>query len=155
MTGYYDLLEKLKTTLEASPSITTVTTGDLLEVDLAKQTIFPLAHIVVQNVTFADHVMTFNVSILFADVVDYNKDDPREDIPFRGNNNEQDVHNTMLQVANKLWTDMSRGTIFSDLYQIEGAPSAEPFVERFDNELAGWDMTLNISISNRDISACV
>ena len=33
MTGYYDLLEKLRATLVASPSINTVTTGDLLEVD--------------------------------------------------------------------------------------------------------------------------
>lgn len=155
MTGYYDLLDKLKTSLEANPAITTVTTGDLLEVDLAKQTIFPLAHIIVQNVTFSDHVLTFSVSILFADIVDFNKEDPRDGDIFRGNNNEQDVHNTMLQVANKLWTDMSRGTIFSEQYQVDGSPTAEPFVERFDNELAGWDMTINISIPNKDISACV
>ena len=73
MTGYYDLLEKLRATLVASPSINTVTTGDLLEVDLAKQTIFPLAHLIIQNATFSDHVITFSVSILFADIVEFSK----------------------------------------------------------------------------------
>jgi len=42
MRGYYDILEKLRVTLEANPSVNTVTEGDLLDVDLAKQTIFPL-----------------------------------------------------------------------------------------------------------------
>jgi hypothetical protein len=157
MTGYYDLLEKLRATLVASPSINTVTTGDLLEVDLAKQTIFPLAHLIIQNATFSDHVITFSVSILFADIVEFSKNDPRSETAefFRGNNNEQDVHNAMLGAANELWTSLSRGTIFSDKYQIEGAPTAEPFVERFDNMLAGWDVTFNISIPNSEINACV
>lgn len=155
MTGYYDILEKLRVSLEANPSINTITTGDLLEVDLSKQTIFPLSHIIVQNATFSDNIITFNLNVLFMDVVDFNKDDPKADIPFRGNNNEQDVHNTMLQVANKLWSDLSRGDLYTDKYQVQGTPSVEPFVERFDNQLAGWDLTLSIAIPNSEISVCV
>lgn len=155
MTGYYDILEKLRVSLEANPSVNTVTEGDLLEVDLSKQTIFPLSHIIVQNATFAERTITFNLNILFMDVVDFNKDDPKAENPFRGNNNEQDVLNTMLQVANKLWSDLSRGDLYTDKYQVSGTPSAEPFVERFDNQLAGWDLTLSISIPNSEISVCV
>jgi len=155
MRGYYDILEKLRITLEANPSVNTVTEGDLLDVDLSKQTIFPLSHIVIQNATFQEHTITFNMNILFMDLVDFNKDDPREGIPFRGNNNEQDVLNTMLQVANKLWSDLSRGDLYTDKYRIEGTPTCEPFVERFDNQLAGWDLTIAISIPNSDISVCV
>jgi hypothetical protein len=155
MTGYYDILEKLRVSLEANPSVNTVTEGDLLEVDLSKQTIFPLSHIIVQNATFAERTITFNLNILFIDIVDFNKDDPKADIPFRGNNNEQDVLNTMLQVANKLWSDLSRGDLYTDKYQINGTPSAEPFVDRFDNQVAGWDLTLSISIPNSEISVCV
>jgi len=154
MRGYYDILEKLRVTLEANPSVNTVTEGDLLDVDLAKQTIFPLAHIVIQNATFQDHTITFNMNILFMDLVDFNKDDPKADNPFRGNNNEQDVLNTMLQVANKLWSDLSRGDLYTDRYQISGTPTCEPFVERFDNQVAGWDLTVSISIPNTDISVC-
>jgi len=47
-----------------------------------------------------------------------------------------------------------RGDLFVDKYQISGTPSCEPFVERFDNQLAGWDMTVSITIANTDISVC-
>ena len=154
MRGYYDLLEKLRVSLEANPSINTVTEGDLMDVDLAKQTIFPLSHIIVQNATFESTTITFNLNILFMDLVDFNKDDPKADIPFRGNDNEQDVLNTMLAAANKLWSDLSRGDLFVDKYQISGTPSCEPFVERFDNQVAGWDMSVSITIANTDISVC-
>jgi len=154
MRGYYDLLEKLRVSLEANPSINTVTEGDLLDVDLAKQTIFPLSHIIVQNATLESQTVTFNLNILFMDLVDFNKDDPKADIPFRGNDNEQDVLNTMLAAANKLWSDLSRGDLFVDKYQVSGTPSCEPFVERFDNQVAGWDMSVSITIANNDISVC-
>lgn len=154
MRGYYDILEKLRVSLEANPSINTVTEGDLLDVDLAKQTIFPLSHIIVQNATLESTTITFNLNILFMDLVDFNKDDPKADIPFRGNDNEQDVLNTMLAAANKLWSDLSRGDLFVDKYQVSGSPSCEPFVERFDNQVAGWDMSVSITIANTDISVC-
>ena len=154
MRGYYDLLEKLRVSLEANPSINTVTEGDLIEVDLAKQTIFPLSHIIVQNAQFDSQTITFNLNILFMDLVDFNKDDPKADIPFRGNDNEQDVLNTMLAAANKLWSDLSRGDLYVDKYQVSGTPSCEPFVERFDNQVAGWDMGVSITIANNDTSIC-
>jgi hypothetical protein len=154
MRGYYDLLEKLRVSLEANPSINTVTEGDLIEVDLAKQTIFPLSHIIVQNAQFAPQTITFNLNILFMDLVDFNKDDPKADIPFRGNDNEQDVLNTMLAAANKLWSDLSRGDLYVDKYQVSGTPTCEPFVERFDNQVAGWDMGVSITIANNDTSIC-
>jgi len=154
MRGYYDLLEKLRVSLEANPSINTVTEGDLIDVDLAKQTIFPLSHIIVQNAQFEPQTITFNLNILFMDLVDFNKDDPKADIPFRGNDNEQDVLNTMLAAANKLWSDLSRGDLYVDKYQISGTPTCEPFVERFDNQVAGWDIRVSITIANNDTSIC-
>ena len=154
MRGYYDILEKLRLSLEANPSVNTVTEGDLLDVDLSKQTIFPLSHIIVRNATFDQQTITFNLNILFMDLVDFNKDDPKADIPFRGNDNEQDVLNTMLAAANKLWSDLSRGDLYVDKYQISGTPTCEPFVERFDNQVAGWDMGVSITIANNDTSIC-
>ena len=63
MKAYYDLVDKLNTYLDGSPSVNTVTFGDIFKVDLSKQTIFPLAHINIQNVTFSGE--THN-DILFA-----------------------------------------------------------------------------------------
>ena len=55
MKTYYNLIDKLYAYLNGNASINTVTFGDLLEVDLSKQTIFPLAHvgfILVNNVHY-------------------------------------------------------------------------------------------------------
>jgi hypothetical protein len=52
MRQFYDITKKLKDTLEAHSQVNVVTTGDLFDVDLNKQTIFPLSHIVVNQATF-------------------------------------------------------------------------------------------------------
>jgi len=74
---------------------------------------------------------------------------------FRGNNNEQDVFNTQLAVANRLLELLRRGDLYSDLYQIsEGSqPTLEPFVDRFDNKLAGWSVSFTVEIPN-DMTIC-
>ena len=45
MTGFYDLIDKIKDALIAEPFVNTVTYGSLDDIDLNKQTIFPLSHI--------------------------------------------------------------------------------------------------------------
>ena len=62
MTGYYNLLDKLKTHFDADVIVNTVTQGDIFKVDLSKQTIFPLAHIMVNNATFEGNVIRYNIS---------------------------------------------------------------------------------------------
>jgi hypothetical protein len=42
MRQFYDITKKLKDTLEAHSQVNVVTTGDLFDVDLNKQTIFPI-----------------------------------------------------------------------------------------------------------------
>jgi hypothetical protein len=49
--GFYQLTEKIKEQLLNDVNCNTVTTGDITEIDLSKQTIFPLSHIIVNNVT--------------------------------------------------------------------------------------------------------
>jgi len=49
--SYYLIMEKLEQELLASPFVKTVTYGDISQVDLRKQTIFPLSHIIVNNST--------------------------------------------------------------------------------------------------------
>ena len=48
--GYYQITDTLKTNLLLDENVNTVTTGDIFDVDLSKQTIFPLAHIVINSV---------------------------------------------------------------------------------------------------------
>lgn len=150
MVGYYDILEDLRAELIASPFVNTVTEGSLFDVDLNKQTIFPLSHITVNNVAIDERTLTFNVSVIAMDIVDVSKSQTTD--IFRGNDNEQDVLHTQLAVCQRLAASLLRGTL-ADKYEIIGTPSCEPFTERFENLLAGWTMTLDIVIAN-EMSIC-
>ena len=149
--GFYLLTETIKDQLLGDVNVNTVTTGDIYDIDLAKQSIFPLSHIIINNVTTQEQVLTFNISVLAMDIVDESKE-ATTDI-FRGNNNEQDILNTQLAVLNKLIMVLRKGTLYSDQYQLDGDATLEPFYERFDNRLAGWSATFDVFVKN-DIDIC-
>ena len=129
MVGFYTIIDKLKTELNSSPFVNSVTEGSIFNVDLAKQTIFPLSHIMVNSASFEENVIRFNVSIIAMDIVDISKDETSD--VFVGNDNEQDVLNTQLAVIQRVYEVMRRGTLYTDLFQIDGVPNCEPFTERF------------------------
>jgi len=149
--GFYQITQIIKDSLLSDVNVNTVTTGDIFDIDLSKQSIFPLSHIIVNSVTLQEQVISFNITVMAMDIVDESKD-ATTDI-FRGNNNEQDVLNTQLAVLNKLVMVLRRGTLYSDKFQLEGDPSLEPFYERFDNRLAGYAATMDVIIHN-DITIC-
>jgi len=150
MREYYDLVDKLYTYLNGSPSVNTVTFGDIFKVDLSKQTIFPLAHVNIQDVTFSNQIMTFNIQVICMDIVDENKEDKLEaaSSPYRGLDNKHDVFNTQLTVINGLQSSLRRGDLFEDRYQLVSDASANQFEDRFENLLAGWSMNLTIEVPN-------
>ena len=151
MKGFYQVTETIKNQLLADVNVNTVTSGDITRIDLSKQTMFPLSHIIVNNVGNEDNILRFSLSVLSMDVVDFSKEET-VDI-FRGNNNEQDILNTQLAVLNKLVQVLRGGTLHQDLYQLDGTPNLEPFYDRFENEMAGWALTFDVIIPN-DISIC-
>ena len=151
MKGFYNLTDKLKDTLLAEPFVNTVTFGSLDDVDLNKQTIFPLSHIIVNNTTVGSKTLTFNVSILAMDIVDISKA-KTTDI-FVGNDNEQDVLNTQLALLTRVINTLQRGDLYTELYQVEGDVNCEPFVDRFENKLAGWVATFDVIVQN-DMTIC-
>tara|TARA_R100000742_G_C4277510_1_gene99454 strand:- start:2376 stop:2846 length:471 start_codon:yes stop_codon:yes gene_type:complete len=149
--GFYQLTNTIKDQLLNDQDINTVTTGDISDINLRKQDIFPMAHLIVNNVTVSDQTLNFNISVLAMDIVNRSKEET-VDI-FTGNNNLQDILNTQLVVLNKLIQLLKRGTLHTDKYQVEGDPTLEPFYDRFDNELAGWTATMDVLIYN-DITIC-
>jgi len=151
MKGFYNLTDKLKEALLAEPFVNTVTFGSLDDIDLNKQTIFPLSHIIVNNTTVGSKTLTFNVSILSMDIVDISKD-ATTDI-FVGNDNEQDVLNTQLALLTRIINTLQRGDLYTELYQVEGNVNCEPFVDRFENKLAGWAATFDVLVQN-DMTVC-
>lgn len=152
MTHVYDILEIIKDELLASPSVNTVTYGDLSEVDLDKTTIFPLSHMLIDSANYKERTVVFNINLLCADIVDYNTKKANHEL-FYGNDNLQDVMNTQFQVINSLIMKLMRGDLFEMSYQVTTQPTAEPFKERFGNELAGWGVNISIEVPN-GISIC-
>jgi len=143
---YFDIIDKLKTHFDGDVLVNTVTQGNLFDIDLSKQTIFPLVHIIVNTATLESNVVRYNISILAMDIVDITKDETVSE--FDGNDNELYVLNTQLQVLTRCYELLLRGDLWDDKFQIDGNPSCEPFVDRFENKLAGWTMTTDILIPN-------
>jgi hypothetical protein len=144
--NYFDIIDKLKAHFDGDVLVNTVTQGNLFDIDLSKQTIFPLVHIIVNTASLEGNVVRYNISILAMDIVDITKD---EDVnKFDGNDNELYVLNTQLQVLTRCYELLLRGDLWTDKFQIDGNPTCEPFVDRFENKLAGWTMTTDILIPN-------
>lgn len=151
MKGFYNVTDKIKTLLEAEPFVNTVTFGSIDDVDLDKQSIFPLSHVIVNNAVVGTKTTSFSISILAMDLVDISNDEVTD--VFVGNDNEQDVLNTQLALLTRVINELQRGDSYSDKYQIQADVTCEPFVDRFENKLAGWTATFNVVVIN-DMTVC-
>jgi hypothetical protein len=149
--GFYLLTETIEAQLLADVNVNTVTTGDIYDIDLSKQSIFPLSHIIINNVSAEEQVLRFNISVLSMDVVDESKE-KTTDI-FRGNNNEQDILNTQLGVLNKIVMVLRKGDLYNNQYALDGNANCEPFYDRFENKVAGWTASFDVLVAN-DIKIC-
>jgi hypothetical protein len=65
MKGFYQVTQVIKDQLLADVNVNTVTTGDITRIDLSKQTMFPLSHIIVNNVGNEDKILSFKTYFLF------------------------------------------------------------------------------------------
>lgn len=149
---YFSVLEILRNELLRQDKVRTVTAGDITQIDLDKQTIFPLAHIIVNDVNFDQQIITYNISVLLMDIV---HDDTTTNEPFLYNNdNEEYVLNSMLYIGNYVTDRLSKGTLYDGNKFVERSTvTAEPFKDRFENELAGWAFTFDITLRN-NIDRC-
>lgn len=153
MKEYYDLIDNIYSTLIADNSVNTVTSGDIFDVDLSKQTLFPLAHLIISDISFDTGFMTFSINVIVMDVVDEFKEDKQAtDNPEYLSDNKQDVLNTMLSVVNRLQGSVRQGSLNEDGYEISGTPSASQFEDRFESLLTGWSLTMNIQMRNDNVT---
>ena len=151
MTNYYDITTTLRTELENDPLINKVSKGGLDDIANWKKQEYALAHLIVNNCTPDQSSLVYNVSIICMDIVDVSKDETTD--KFIGNDNEDDVLNSMLTVLVRFYERLRRGDLFSDLYQIGSSVTIEPFTDRFEDKVAGWTITLDIIVPN-GVSIC-
>jgi hypothetical protein len=149
--GFYQITEEIESALLSDENVNTVTTGDITDIDLSKNSIYPISHVTVNNANLEENLIRFNISVISMDLVDVSKSETTD--IFVGNNNEQDVLNTQLAVVNKLVQKLRQGTLYQNKFQLDNNPTCEFFTDRFDNQVAGVAATIDIVIPN-DIDIC-
>ena len=151
--SYIDLMERLRDSCLDSKRISTVTVGDLSEVDLDKQSIYPLAHIIINTANFNSTIITYDVSILFMDVV-YSDTTENEAVIY-DNDNLNFVLNTMINAGNQITDEFNSGSLNDGNTRINRETvSAEPFKDRFENLVAGWAFNFQVETRN-NINRCL
>lgn len=149
--NYFITVDTLRAHFNSDPIVNEVTQGDIFSVDLNKKTIFPLVHIIVNNSTAEEFVIRYNITIMAMDIVDFSKDATTDQ--FYGMDNEIDALNSMHDVLIRAYKLMKAGSIWDSKVQVEDTANLEPFVERFENNLAGWAMTFDVVVPN-DMTIC-
>ena len=145
MSKLYDIIDKLKETGEALPSIRTITFGNLEDVDIKRQTIFPLIHIVPGTATLNGSTISWAFQIHAMDLIDFNKADLNDmDDPFHGTDNMQDVLSDMVQQLSIMVDKIKRGASFGT-YEIVGSQTMTPFFDKTGNSLAGYTLSVTIN----------
>ena len=146
MKNFYSITTTLEEQLLSDPNINTVTIGDITQVTNFKQDLFPVAHILLNNVNIQENILVFNFTIFCMDIRNVSKEEQVD--RFRGNDNLHDILNTQLVVGSRLCDFLRRGDISRNKYKLVESPSAEPFIDRFEHEVAGWAITMDVEIPN-------
>ena len=125
----------------------TATVGDPTQIDLDRDTTFPLFHIELKDVTVSEQTLDFTINLLACDVVDHTKEDNSDD-------NYQNKHidyilNTQLNTMLEVTSDFMRGELRNLGFHTDDNFVCTPFEERFENILAGWETEIVIKTPNR------
>ena len=151
MNSFYRVIDSIKDAVSAEPFNHQVTFGDIADIDLQKQSLFPLCHIMINNATITENIVQQNITIFLMDLVDVSNSEDTS--LFLGNDNRQDILNTQLALGTRIMRVLQKADIYRQEFEIEGDASCEPFTERFENMLAGWAITFTIN-TNTDMTYC-
>ena len=141
---YNNVIDTLKNLGENHLMIKTTTVGDIFDIDLEKNTLYPLMHLNPVNVTTTRTELIYNFQVFVMDLVE---DD---------NANEQEVYSDVLQVcidiiailSNSKWQSQLALDIDAPVYFAEGNFTLEPFKERFDQSVTGWVFNIGLTVEN-------
>jgi len=145
MQSYYNFTTHIRNYLNSHHGVRTIIIGNISDNDIAKQTLYPLAQMIIGDTTFANNTIKFSMSILIMDSVYTTKE---------GVDNKSDVYNSTLAVANGLQINLKRGRLYKEKYVLDGEPIATPFEDSFGNLLTGWRVDFTVVMPNTDVSTC-
>ena len=165
---YNNVIDTLCRLGEYHEQISTVSVGDIYEINLEKMEKMPLLHINPTSVTTGDSELVYNFQIFIADLVSEKDNwktfqakqltkllDPK--------NNEQQVWNQTLEICTDFigmlrhssrQSQAGTNDINAPLYFTQDQFTIEPFQERFDNLCCGWVFQMGVKVMN-DFDTCI
>jgi hypothetical protein len=153
---YYNSLEYFQTIMSNHPSIAKVTTGEILEVDDREFPMYPLGNVNILSSTISNSTTRHEIQLIIADKIK-NKDNEsnpitnEQTIPFFGVDDTVDILANTLAIINDL-TSFTQYSVQS--FDIEGDILCEPFMDRFNNGLAGHGATFTL-VTHNDRPRCI
>jgi hypothetical protein len=153
---YYNVLNYFKTIMKNHPSIQSVTYGDIDSIDDKQYTEYPLGNVLITDSRFETSTTTFTVQLTIADKQKNLNNESSgstnaQTIPFYGVDDMVDIHANTLAVLNDLTAYTQRGV---QGFEVNGDIVCQPFSDRFNNGLAGWVATFELTTHN-DKNRCL
>jgi len=151
---YYVMLNYWKTILKNHPSIGFVTHGDIFSTDVKEFPMYPLANIYVEDATMTPKTMTYRITLTLADKVklinvDSISNTNKQIIPYEGIDDLDDIYSNTIGIIN----DVLAFSYQFDRFEI-GEIKCVPFIDEFDNGLAGWVTSFDVIVPNDCWNQC-
>jgi hypothetical protein len=155
-TLYYNALNYFKTIMSNHPSIAAVTQGDITKIDVNQFPAYPLGNILITESNFGSNITNYTIQLTVADKIK-NKNNESGDrtnaqtVPFYGVDDVVDIHANTLGILNDLTSYTQRGVAG---FEINGDINCTSFSDQFNNGLAGWVATFELTTHN-DKNRCL
>ena len=155
-TLYYNALNYFKTIMQNHPSINAVTQGDITKIDVDQFPSYPLGNILITESNFGSNITNYTIQLTVADKIK-NKNNESDDrtnaqtVPFYGVDDVVDIHANTLGILNDLTSYTQRGVAG---FEINGDINCSAFSDQFNNGLAGWVATFELTTHN-DKNRCL
>ena len=156
-TLYYNVLNYFKTIMSNHPSIEAVTQGDISNIDVDQFPNYPLGNILITDTSFGTSITTYQIQLTVADKIKNKNNESNErtneqtiDAIF-GVNDVVDIHANTLAILNDLTSYTQRGVAS---FEINGDINCKAFSDEFNNGLAGWVATFELTTHN-DKNRCL
>ena len=165
---YNNVVNTLLRLGEYHEQISTTSVGDIFDIDLSKETKFPLLHLNPTSVTTGDSQLVYNFQVFIMDMVtekaNWTKNNADANFPklYKTLSNEQDVLNETLQIATDFIGMLRHSArqsaagvddINFPIYFTQDQFTLEPFSERFDNLCCGFVFNIGVLVQN-DFQTC-
>ena len=129
---YYQIIDDLKGLAQAHEQINSFGFGDInqltMDIETKQSPIYTKLYIIPNDTVLDQNQLTYNFQVIVADRL---KDDY---------SNQRDVMNDTLEIMKDVFT-----FLYLSEYESEWDATVEPFLERFEDVLAGWTMSLTLT----------